>query len=172
MRKGLFPRGAVLGVLALLFAACPMEPDEGVSRFGPKVSGAEFSGTWTSNSGDQFNINTTANTFTYSFGSTPDYGDMSMDYSGNIVGEVLADKTLLQSKHGYLTIKVTNAGGYGPTVDKFFVVHWKDLTSGSVKEAGAYKQGGQNTGVDTAEAAAAEYTVEKDYFGMYGVYGK
>jgi hypothetical protein len=157
---------------AFVLVGCDDGSTDDVPRFGPKVTGAELSGTWKSSYDDKFTIDTTANTFSYSLGDTPDYGTESMDYKGNIVGEVLADKTLLQSKYGYLTIKITNAGGNGPTVGKYFVIHWKDLTTNTVQEAGAYKKDGQNKGMDTPAAAAAEYTVGNGYFEMFGTYTK
>jgi hypothetical protein len=159
----------VLGMAAL--SGC--KTDGELPRFGPRINGAEFSETWKSTGGDQFIIDTAANTFTYWYGEgSPDYGESSMDYKGDIVGEVSDDVTLLQSEYGYLTIKITQAGAYGPTVGKYFVIHWKELTPGTVAEGGAYKEGGNNTGMDTITAAVAEYTVDNGYFDMFGSYAK
>jgi hypothetical protein len=158
----------VMGILGFIGCDTGGDEDETVPRFGPAVSGAEFSGTWGSEAGDSLKIDTSANTFSYS-GADPDWG---MDYAGEIVGDVLADKDLLKAKWGYITFKVTTAGAYGPTVGKYFVIHWKELTPTTVMEAGAYKADGQNSGMDTADAAATEYTVENDYFDMFGAYSK
>jgi hypothetical protein len=160
--------------VSLVMLSCKMDDDGTIPRFGPKVEGAELSGTWTAVEGDSIKIDKDSNTFTYWFGNTPDYtGGYSMDYSGNIVGEVLADKTLLQSKFGYLTIEVTAAGVYGPGVGKFIAIYWKDLSSsGTVKEGGPYKETGNNSGTATIAEAEAEYTVENGYFDRTGTYSK
>ncbi|MDR1904002.1 MAG: hypothetical protein LBQ88_17165 [Treponema sp.] len=170
-KKGVFVKKAFSFFFALclvmgaaLFTGCDLDGDE--------VRVAELSGNWISAGGDHFIVDTTNNTFSYWFGTEPSYGDGSMDYKGNIVGEVLADKTLLQSKYGYLTIQITYAGEYGPTVGKYFVIHWKELTPSAVEEAGAYKEGGNNNGMDSIAEAEAEYTVDNGYFGMFGAYSK
>jgi hypothetical protein len=157
-----------------LFSSCDLDDDDGtIPRFGPTVSGVELNGIWASTLGDSIKIDKDNNTCSYWFGAAPEYSDpYSMDYAGTIVGEILADKTLLQSKFGYLTIKVTDAGGYGPDVGKFFVIYWKDLSSGSVQEAGAYNATGNNSGMTTIAEAVAEYTVANGYFGILGIYEK
>jgi hypothetical protein len=138
---------------------------------------AELSGTWKSAGGDQFLVDTSSSpkTFTYWYGAgQPDFtGSDSMDYKGEIVGDVAANPNLLRSQWGYIVIKVTNSGGYGPTVGKYFAVHWKNLTAASVEEAGPFKLGSiYNKGIDTAAAAKTEYTAENGYFGQFGTYTK
>jgi hypothetical protein len=167
---------AVFLVLALsvLFIGCdPTTNGDPPQRFGPKIAGAELNGTWSSIYEDQFIIDKEALTFTYWYGAgeEPDYsGEESYDYAGNIVGEIASDPSLLQCEWGYITIQITNAGENGPTVNKYFVIRWKDLTASSVKEGGAYKAGGSNGGMDTMAEAEAEYTAENGYFGTFGTY--
>jgi hypothetical protein len=156
--------------IAILLAGCnnPTGGDE-VPRFGPKVA-ATFAGTWTSTGGDSFivDIAATPPTFTYSAGDPL----WDMDYSGEIVGEVQTDHSLLESQWGYLTFRITGAGAYGPTSENFFVIHWKNLTTNSVEEAGAYKSDGKNAGTTTIQEAVVEYTVDNNYFGGFGTYTK
>ncbi|MDR2144248.1 MAG: hypothetical protein LBP29_07755 [Treponema sp.] len=172
--------------LCVFFAGCDT-PTNGnpPRRFGPNVAGAEFNGSWKSEGSygtDQFKIDTATSpkTFTYWFNSAtgpglvgaPDYtGTSSMDYQGNIVGEIESNPGLLKCEWGYITLEITSAGPYGPAVGKYYVIHWKNLTTSSVKEAGAYRNGSSyNSGMDTPAAAVAEYTAEKGYFGMTGTY--
>jgi hypothetical protein len=133
---------------------------------------AEFSGKWTSALGDQFILDKDALTFTYWYGTgEPDYGAASMDYKGTIVGDVANDLSLLKQEWGYITMKITNSGGVGPTVGKYYGIHWKDLTASSVQEAGAYKNGStNNSGMTTQQGAKTEYTAENGYFGTFGTY--
>ncbi|GHV77661.1 hypothetical protein AGMMS49942_24820 [Spirochaetia bacterium] len=128
----------------------------------------EFSGTWTSTAGDRIVIDKSAKTFVYSFGATPSYDAESMDYAGAIVGGANA----LTNVTGYLTLRITNAGGYGPTVGNYIRIFWKELTLTTVQEAGPYKAGGQNNGVSTGAAAETEYTVGNGYFDLTGAYTK
>jgi hypothetical protein len=141
----------------------------------PSTNGdpAEFSGKWTSTEGDQFIIDKVAYTFTYWYGTgEPDYGTDSMDYKGAIVGAVATDLSLLKQESGFITIKITQSGEWGPSVGKFFVIHWKELTASSVREAGAYKNSvpNNNGGMDTVEDAENEYTVPNGYFNGFGTY--
>jgi hypothetical protein len=136
-------------------------------------STGEFSGKWVSTGGDQFIIDKDNLTFTYWYGTgNPDYGPSSMDYTGTIVGAVAGDLSLLKQEWGYITLHITSSGDFGPTVGKYFGIHWKNLTDSSVEEAGAYKSTvpNKNSGSDTLAAAVAEYTVENGYFDRFGTY--
>jgi hypothetical protein len=150
--------GVCLVMNTLGFFGCKSESEDG------QVS--SLVGSWKSEAGDGLDISET--TFSYK-SSDPTWG---MDYSGEIVGAVLADKSLLNAQWGYLTFKVTASGEWGPTVGKYFVIHWKELTPTTVMESGAYKADGQNSGMDTAAAAASEYTAENGYFGVFGAYSR
>jgi hypothetical protein len=163
-----FPFVLVLCLVAtaLVFAGCPTDSEN-------KNEDAEFSGKWVSTGGDQFTIDLQANTFSYWYGSgEPSYGPESMDYKGDIKGPVLSNKNLLKNGSGYLAMQISSAGDWGPTVGKYIVIFWKDLTDKTVVEAGPYKAGGNNSGMDSVEAALAEYTVENGYFDMTGTYTK
>jgi hypothetical protein len=153
---------------ALLFAVgCSntTSSSDDVPGFGPKVDAATFAGTWTSTGGDGFIVNTM--TFAY---EPEGYG-----FSGNIVGAVAADPSLLQSEYGYLTIQITADTGWGKEIGKYYVIHWKDLTSSSVQESSATSTDYTdpiNNGMSTLEEAVTEYTVDNGYFGYYGTYTK
>jgi hypothetical protein len=169
---------ALFLVLALgVFFGCDTTTNgDPPQRFGPKVTGAEFSGTWSSTGSygtDSVAIDTAADpmTFTYWFGTTPDYsGSYSMDYTGIIEGEIAEDPDLLKCEWGYIIIKITNSGSYAPSVGKYHGIHWENLSASSVREGGAAKDPYTDKGKDTLAAAVAEYTVENGYFGNHGTY--
>ena len=77
----------------------------------------------------------------------------------------------LTASTGYIIIQITDTGTWGITVGNYYAVHWKDFTGDTVKQAAAYKVGGdKNNGVPTAEEAATEYTVTNGYYTYYGNY--
>ncbi|GHV94570.1 hypothetical protein AGMMS50293_08900 [Spirochaetia bacterium] len=168
----------VLSLALLVMAGCKTDPDP-VPRFGPKVTGAEFSGTWKSSDDEYISIDISAKTVTSSFSNTPSFGMDSWDWKGNIVGEVLDDMSLLQSKWGYLIIEVTDAG-LGSTefpsaysAGKYLGYHWKNLTASTVDGSTQYKSGSANNGgMDSAAEAESEYTADNGYFGMSSTYAK
>jgi hypothetical protein len=167
--KRIFSLVSVVCLALLLLAGCG-DPTKPVPRFGPEVADATFNGKWEDSvAGDKFTVDIDNKTFSYTTDPTYD-----SDYSGEIVGEVLANYDLLKSEYGYLTIKVTNVGnsGYTPAVDSYYVIYWKDLTASSVQEGGAGKLNGNNSGMPTLEEAVAEYTVDTDYFGYLATYTK
>jgi hypothetical protein len=161
----------VLGTLG--FVGCDDGEDGEIPRFGPKVAGATLSGEWVSNTDEVFTIDTAEMTLSYESKSEYEGETYNMGFSGKIVGDVAADPTLLESKWGYITFQVTEAGDSATAQkEKYFMVCWKDLTSTTVQESVAYKATGNNSGTDALEAAVAEYTVENDYFAYFSPYTK
>jgi hypothetical protein len=164
---------ALTAALCLVLAAgCNMDSDDNgiIPRFGPTVANAEFSGEWTSVGGDKFTIDKDAGTFTYDDG----FGG---GYSGNIAGEVKNYPVYLKSKWGYLAIQITDTNGMWTLAkDSYYVIYWKELTSGSVQQAAAYNTTLPdltiNNGRPTLEEAVLEYTVEKGYFNQPGPYAR
>ncbi|GMO68875.1 MAG: hypothetical protein Ta2A_17160 [Treponemataceae bacterium] len=142
-----------------LFTACVDNPSPA----------GTLAGTWTSAGGDNFTVNEAAKTFVYWYGTgEPDYGS-TMDFAGTIE----YGSNSLSSRAGYLTLRLTNSGGWnGYAAGTYIRVFWKDLTGGTVQYATPYKVGGNNNGESSLGAAATEYTVENGYFGMLGAYTK
>lgn len=128
------------------------------------ADGGTIEGTWKSSYGDYYVIDRTTLTL-----NDPSYG--GVQYAGTIVGELASNPSLFSAEYGYIVIKITDGGRQGKTVGNYYVNHWKELTSSSVRLAGAYKDG---VTADTATLAdaEAEFTIDNGYFGMYGAYQK
>lgn len=127
------------------------------------ADGGTIEGTWVSSYGDYYVIDRTTLTL-----NDPSYG---VQYAGTIVGELASNPSLFSAEHGYIVIKITDGGTYNKTVDNYYVNHWKELTSGSIRLAGAYKDGVTADTATLAEAEA-EFTIDNGYFGIYGAYQK
>lgn len=90
----------------------------------------------------------------------------TVSFAGNVV-----NNPDLTASSGYIIIKITDGGTWGKTVNAYYACHWKEFTGDTVKGSAAFKVGGTNNdGMPTAEAAAAEYTVENGYYTFYGTY--
>jgi hypothetical protein len=73
---------------------------------------------------------------------------------------------------GYITIKYTENLFYGDSAKgKYYVIHYKDLTSSVVSISGAYSAGDSDAGgaggKATKELAESVYTTVNGYFGFY-----
>lgn len=111
---------------------------------------AALIGTWESSWGERLEI--TETTFRNLYNGT------TVNYVGTI-------EDVVGGTSGYITIKVTERGEYGPTIGKYYTVYWKNLSSTGMAYTSPYKAGSAyNNGMDTLSAAKAEYTVEKGYF--------
>ena len=88
-------------------------------------------------------------------------------------GTIVNNPDLTQTS-GYITLKITDDGAYdSPTLDSYYVIHYKNYTGTTMKESSAYKSGSSyNSGATTQALAEAEFTVANGYFGMYGDYTK
>jgi len=154
--------GQLLGILLLATAAAGIATLTSCDLLGGKTDDS-LVGYWKSSFGDGFEI----------YGSYPNtkfkqYDDASKTVS--FAGDIVNSPSLTASS-GYLIIKITDGGTWMKTVGDYFAVHWKEFTGDTVKQATAYKVGGtNNNGMPTADAAAAEYTVENGYYTRYGDY--
>jgi hypothetical protein len=91
----------------------------------------------------------------------------TVSFAGTIV-----NSPNLDAASGFITMKITDAGTWFMTVDKYHVVRWKSLSGTGVQGSSAYKAGGINGGMDTRAEAEAEYTEANGYFAYYGDYVK
>ena len=114
----------------------------------------KLAGVWTSDMGEKYTISSTK--FTSAWG-----GDVT--YEGTIVNVREIDST-----SGYITIKLTAAAYYPESVGNYYVIHFRDLTSSTMKIAGAGKMEGDNyvggEGESTQAAAETRFTVQEGYF--------
>jgi hypothetical protein len=69
-------------------------------------------------------------------------------------------------------IKITTGSEWGPSAGKYYGVYIGGATGFSFTGSSAYKTNGANSGVDTLEAAQAEYTDGKEYFDYKAGYGR
>ncbi|MCX7786499.1 MAG: hypothetical protein N2442_02235 [Spirochaetes bacterium] len=122
-------------------------------------------GYWKSGYGDGFEIKWDSSSGGYLFKQYDD-ANKTVSFAGTI-----ENNPDLTASTGYIVIRITDGGTWYKPVGSYYVVHWKDFTGDTVKEASAYKVGGTNNdGMPTAQQALQEYTVENGYFGYYGEY--
>jgi hypothetical protein len=69
-------------------------------------------------------------------------------------------------------IKISSGIAWGLTEGKYYGVYINDATGFSFTGSSAYKESGANSGVDTLEAAQAEYTDANGYFEYKAGYGR
>ena len=150
IRKNSFSLAAlVLFVSVCMFTSCKFEPD------------ASIIGTWKSTYDEVFKI--TASTFTNEYNGY-------VSYAGTI--DNMRDDG---SGAGYITIKLTENNYYpGESVNKFYVIHYKNLTDSTADIAGAYISGAPEFhpetgtgGKDTKAEAESTYTVAAGAFAFY-----
>jgi hypothetical protein len=92
-------------------------------------------------------------------------------YYGNGDKDINFEGRALKYADNVVVIQVTRTNEWGPTVGKYYGVYINDATPFSFTGAGAYKQDGKNSGVDTLDAAVSEYTDNNGYFGIKAGYG-
>jgi hypothetical protein len=110
---------------------------------------------------DGFVIDNAGTTFTYY-----DAASTSIGYAGDIVAVIPENTT-----DGRIFIKITNAGSWGKTVDSYYGIAYKNLSSSSVSQSSAYKSGSSyNNGISSLAEAITEYADGSEYFGTYGNY--
>lgn len=124
---------------------------------------SSLSGYWKSSYGDGFEIDG-SDFFQY------DDEAKTVSFAGTIEGNPNLD-----TESGSFTIKITNTGSWGKTVDAYYVIMWKNLTDDGVSQSSAHNgdyTDAKNNGMSTAALAEAEYTLENGYFGYFGDYLK
>jgi hypothetical protein len=95
-------------------------------------------------------------------------GNIAYYYAGN---QSFAGRGISYNNN-VVIIEVSETSEYGPTIGKYYGVYMGNLTSFSFTGANAYKtDSNYNSGLDTLEAAIAEYTDANDYFGYKADYG-
>lgn len=124
---------------------------------------SSLSGYWKSSYGDGFEID--GKKFLQ-------YDDAAkaVSFEGTIQGNPNLD-----TESGSFTIKITNSGTWGKTIDAYYVIMWKNLTDDGVSQSSANNgdfTDAKNNGMATEELAEAEYTIENGYFGYFGDYLK
>ena len=97
-------------------------------------------------------------------------------------GDVLASREALERTGGYdpdlsagsgcIVMRITShATDNYPAIGSYYAIHWESFTGSGMREASAYKTGGDhNLGMNSRDAADAEYTVANGYYGMHGEY--
>ncbi|MDR2245819.1 MAG: hypothetical protein LBE17_03940 [Treponema sp.] len=104
-----------------------------------------------------------------------DDGGLGISYSGDIVKHIPIGG---DGKAGRIIIKITEPGSWEKTTGNYYAIAYKDYgyspatQTTNIQTSSAYKEGGQNNGVSTIDAAVAEYTSEAGYFAFYGDYRK
>ncbi len=151
----LLKKGLIVLVLALLTA---------VSFNGCDLMGSSdpsIAGYWKSAYGDGFEIKYESGTWNY---YQYDDAAKTISFAGTI-----ASSSAFTDASNYITIEITDTGTWGKTVGEFLCIHYKELSSNTVKQSTPYKDPGSSTEASAA-AAEAEFTVANGYFGYYGDY--
>ncbi len=133
---------------------------------------ATIVGTWTSTYGEKFEITKTVVTYTGT-----EYEGKTYRLSGTIVSPL---ENLYNSAHGYIILKVTSevdSYEYSDRTGNYVAIHWKDLTTSTIKLANASNYGFpvENPGktyATTLEEAQTEFTTDNGYYAIYGDYTK
>ncbi len=151
---------AALAVALLCLSACQFEvPTDEESE--PALAGYFKSGF-----GDGFEISGSA-ADGYQFTQYDDAAK-NVSFAGSIVSE-----SNLEAESGYLTLRITDGGSWGKTVDYYYVIHWQNLSGAGVQAAGASLADWEdpiNNGIADRVTAEVTYTVENGYFGYHGEY--
>jgi len=133
----------------------------------------------------------------YTTSAMPEWlkGTWTYDWGGGYIEKYIIDETTFTSEYtyagtiaghrsksggdGYITIKFTENSGYVDSEDKFYVIHYKDLSISEVTLAGAwlgadpdFEYGVGPGGKATQAEAEAAMTVSAGYFGMYSILGR
>jgi len=122
-------------------------------------------------------------------------GTWTYDWGGGYIEKYIVDEITFTSEYtyagtiaghrsnssgeGYITIKFTENFGYIDSENKFYVIHYKDLSISEVTLAGAwlgadpdFEYGVGPGGKATQAEAEATMTVSSGYFGMYSILNK
>lgn len=142
------------GILSITGCAQPTDDPE---------STPSLEGYWKSSYGDGFEISGT---------SYKQYDDStkSVSFAGTIVNN--PDRNAASDS---LTIRITDSGSWGKTVDRYYVIKWKTLAGKGISQSAANNgifTDVKNNGMETQALAEAEYTEGNGYFGYYGDYVK
>ncbi len=175
MKSTRFAFGRALALLCTLlfvsfsFMSCQTETDtEYVDNYIyvlPLDSSSALIGDWISSYGEKYSITSTDydNYSHYDSSYNYDAGNWYLYYSTNNL-YVYADSDTT----GYIYCQFDDEDyiGYGATVNQWYAIRYKDLTSSSVSLSQAYKTTGI-AGADSLEEAVTEFTVANGYFSSY-----
>lgn len=150
----MFQRISLLLLSVGLLALTACEPAES-----PKTD-AGLVGTWKSSYGDGFQI--AGSTYTQY-----DNAEKAVSFVGIIQGD-----PDLTDESGALTLKITNAGTWGKTVDRYYVVRWKGLTEKGVKQSSASLYPKATPEPTTQAEAETTFTEAAGAFASYGDYAR
>lgn len=168
---------ALAFVASLFFTGCQQPSDDsqtsdqGTSDEQQTTEIPSIHGTWVSSFGEKYVIDLDNKTFT-------NYWKDSEGYSEGYAGSIWIIKTYWYdddeySTEGDIIMKYTRSmnsdytySETAPDVGKYYIVHYSDLTTNSVKISGAYKAGGK-TSTDRPSEAMMEFTEDNGYFSAY-----
>ncbi|MCL2211873.1 MAG: hypothetical protein FWB95_08130 [Treponema sp.] len=156
---------ALVLVFGAMFISCNNEPDDPGEGYVVSAMPEILKGTWKSDYDEIFIINN--DTF------TSKYGDF-VTYTGTVAGHRSNNDGA-----GYITIKYTENSGFVDSVNKFYVIHYKDLSDSAVTLAGGslssdpdFEYGVGPGGKTTQAEAEAVMTVSAGYFEWYSFLSK
>ncbi len=167
---------ALAFVASLFFTGCQQPSDDsqtsdqGTSGEQQTTEIPSINGTWVSSSTygtEKFVIDIDNKTFT-------NYWNDSETYAGSIwIIKTYWYDDDEYSTEGDIIMKYTRSmnsdytySETAPDVGKYYIVHYSDLTTNSVKISGAYKEGGK-TSTDRPSGAMMEFTEDNGYFSAY-----
>ncbi|MDR0376340.1 MAG: hypothetical protein LBH70_00940 [Spirochaetaceae bacterium] len=148
-----------LVMAALVFTGCPMgtnDDDDGETWSSiPALPNGWYKGAALPPYDDGYGIE--GNVLTYY-----NNGDKDVAFAGTV--ESYANNVAV--------IKITGGGSWNKPVGKYYGVYIGGVTGFSFTGSSAYKDGGNNDGLDSLEAAVAEYTAGSGYFAYQAGYGR
>lgn len=155
----------IFGLMALLLfsmvtmVGCP-DPNTGTTT--TTVAEKGLVGYWKSSFGDGFEIVDGNKIVYYQY----DDASKAKSFAGEIV-----NSSSLSSESGFITIKITETGSWGKTVNEYLVIRWKNFATNVCKQATPYKASGKST-CTTQTEAESEFTEANGYYGLFGEYTK
>jgi hypothetical protein len=152
LKKGFGLWLTAFAVAALLFTGCPQPVDSGGTSI-PLPDGW-YKGSALPSYDDGYGIE--AGILTYYTNGSRDIG-----FAGRVESY----------NNDVAIIKITDGFNWGLPEGKYYGVYIGDVTGFSFTGSSAYKTSGENSGLDTPEAARAEYTDANGYFVFKAGYG-
>jgi len=166
-RAGFCAALALVLVFGAMFISCTDEPGDSGEGYTISAIPEILKGTWKSEYDEIFIISSDS--------FTSKYGEF-VTYAGTIAANGHRSNN---SGSGYITIKYTENSGFVDSENKFYVIHYKDLSISEVTLAGAslstdpdFEYGVGPGGKTTQAEAEAVMTVSAGYFEWYSTLSK